>query len=72
MELLKMDVAVAVKEVLDHQVILPVGGSPSQEDLDRAGQFISPSAVRASVDLNNVLRKHHDELVHGLRTTRRR
>jgi hypothetical protein len=72
MELLKTDVAVAVKEVLDHQVILPTGVAPSQEDLDRAGQFISPNIVRAGVQLSDALKKHHDELVHGLRTMRRK
>lgn len=72
MELLKTDVAVAVKEVLDHQVILPAGVAPSQEELDRAGQFISPNAVRAGVQLSDALKKHHDELVHGLRTMRRK
>ncbi len=72
MELLKTDVALAVKEVLDHQSFLPSGAAPSQEELDRAGQFISPSAIRADVKLSDALRKHHDELVHGLRTTRRK
>ena len=72
MELLKTDVAVAVQEVLSHQTILPAGGAPSQEELERAGQFISPSAVRADVQLSDALKKHHDELVHGLRSTRRK
>jgi hypothetical protein len=72
MELVKQDVAATVQEVLNQQRLLPQETSFSQEDLERAGQFVSPSAVRANVKLEKVLKRHHDELVFGLRTMRRK
>jgi DNA-binding transcriptional ArsR family regulator len=72
MELVKTDVAVAVREVLAQNRFLPKEREISQEELERAGQFISPGAVRADLKLNRVLREHHDEIVFGLRTLRRK
>jgi hypothetical protein len=72
MELVKTDVAEAVREVLVQNRFLPKEREISQEELERAGQFISPGAVRADLKLNKMMREHHDELVFGLRTLRRK
>jgi len=72
MELIKTDVAKAVREVLQQDRFLPKEKEISAEELERAGHFISPSAVRADLKLDKVLRKHHDEIVFGLRTLRRK
>jgi len=72
MELLKDDVASAVKDVIASSKILPVPTEPSADEIQRAGQrFISPGAVRAERELPSELKKHHDELVFQLRTMRR-
>jgi hypothetical protein len=70
MELLKTDVAVAVREVLTDNTILPQESIPTQEELDRAGQFLSPSAVRVDTQLPPVLKQCHEEMVFNLRTMR--
>lgn len=41
MELMKLDVAEAVRDVLDKNAILPKQEIPSAEDLERAGQFFT-------------------------------
>jgi hypothetical protein len=70
MELLKVDVAVAVREVLQQNAILPQDAVPSQEDLDRAGRFLSPSAVRVETELPQTIRRFHEEMIFSLRTMR--
>jgi hypothetical protein len=70
MELLKVDVAEAVKEVLRQNTILPQESIPTQQDLDRAGQFLSPSAVRVETELPATLRRYHEEMIFNLRTMR--
>ena len=72
MELLKRDVAQAVQEVIKQNVILPTGSTPTDEDIERAGKFISPLAIRVEKELPPNLKKCHDELVFGLRSMRRR
>jgi hypothetical protein len=72
MELVKTDVAEAVRDVLQQNRFLPKEKEISAQELERAGHFISPSAVRADLKLDKVLRKHYDELVFGLRTLRRK
>jgi len=46
MELMKKDVAEAVRDVLVQKVILPEQQPPTAEEVERAGNFVSPSAVR--------------------------
>ena len=70
MELLKVDVAVAVREVLKDNVILPQERNPTEEELDRAGQFLSPSAVRVETELPTALKECHEEMIFNLRTMR--
>jgi hypothetical protein len=72
MELLKFDVAGAVKDVLQQHAILPKETLPTEEELKRAGQFISPTAVRVEVELPASLKRYHEEIVFGLRTMRRK
>jgi hypothetical protein len=71
MELMKRDVAEAVKDVFDQKAILPKESQPTPEDLDRAGKFTSPGAVRVETELPPKLKKCHEELIFGLRTMRR-
>lgn len=71
MELLKTDVASAVRDVLSAQRILPRPKTPTPEEIERAGRFVSPGAVRVEKELPSELRKYHDELVFGLRTMRK-
>jgi hypothetical protein len=70
MELLKADVAVAVKEVLKDNTILPQERNPTEEELDRAGQFLAPSAVRVETELPPALKQCHEEMIFNLRTMR--
>jgi hypothetical protein len=72
MELVKTDVAEAVRDVLRQDRFLPKEKEISAQELERAGHFVSPSAVRADLKLDKVLRKHYDEIVFGLRTLRRK
>jgi hypothetical protein len=72
MELLKRDVAAAVKDVLSTQKVLPTPDMPSPSDIERAGRFISPGAVRVEKELPPELKQCHDDLVFGLRIIRRR
>jgi len=72
MELLKADVASAVRDVLSAQKILPSPKTHTAEEVERAGRFVSPGAVRVERELPPELRKYHDELVFGLRTMRKR
>jgi hypothetical protein len=72
MELLKRDVASAVKDVLSTQKILPTPNTPSADDIERAGRFVSPGAVRVEKELPPELKQCHDELVFGLRIMKRR
>ncbi len=71
MELLKRDVAEAVSEVLEQNAFLPSGHVPTAEEVERAGRFTSPGAVRGEQKLPEKLRGYHDELVLGLRTMRK-
>lgn len=71
MELLKRDVAEAVGDVLDQKAFLPSGHVPTAEEVERAGRFTSPGAVRVEEKLPEKLRGYHDELVLGLRTMRK-
>jgi hypothetical protein len=72
MELLKRDIASAVRDVLIAQKILPRPKTPTAEEVERAGRFVSPGAVRVEKELPPELRKYHDELIFGLRTMRKR
>lgn len=72
MELLKRDVASAVKDVLSTQKLLPTPSAPSAADIERAGRFISPGAVRVEKELPTELKQCHDDLVFGLRIMRKR
>ena len=40
--------------------------------IERAGQFISPGAVRVEIELPPALKSCQDELIFGLRTMRRK
>lgn len=72
MELMKFDVAKAVRDVLDKNTILPAQETPSAKDLERAGQcFISPDAVRVETELPDELKNCQEEIIFGLRTMRR-
>lgn len=72
MELMKLDVAEAVRDVLDQNAILPTQETPSAKDLERAGQFFtSPDAVRVETELPNELKVCQEEIIFGLRTMRR-
>jgi hypothetical protein len=72
MELLKRDVAATVGELLEQRTILPTGKVPTAEEVERAGQFVSPGAVRVESELPPALKKYQDELIFGLRTMRKR
>jgi hypothetical protein len=72
MELMKFDVAEAVRDVLDQNTILPKQETPSAKDLERAGQFFtSPDAVRVETKLPNELKMCQEEIIFSLRTMRR-
>ena len=71
MELLKRDVVEAVSEVVEQSAFLPSGRVPTEEEVERAGRFTSPGAVRVESKLPPKLRSIHDELVLGLRTMRK-
>jgi len=72
MELLKFDVGEAVKEVLEQKTLLPTEKIPSREQLDRAGQFMSPATVRLETNLPDAMKRYHEELIFELRTSRKR
>lgn len=72
MELLKYDVAEAVRDVLTHKGMLPEFKQPTDQDLERAGRFMSPASVRVETELPKGLQELHEELVFGLRTMRKR
>ena len=72
MELMKRDVAQAVSEVLEQHTILPTENVPTEDEVERAGQFISPGAVRREIELPPALKAYQDELIFGLRTMRRK
>ena len=72
MELMKFDVAEAVRDILDQNAILPTQETPSAKDLERAGQFFtSPDAVRVETELPDELKMCQEEIIFGLRTMRR-
>jgi len=71
MEMLKRDVVEAVGEVLEQKAFLPSGHIPTAEEVERAGTFTSPGAVRVEQKLPPMLRGYHDELVLSLRTMRK-
>ena len=72
MELMKVDVAEAVRDVLDKNAILPTHESPSSKDLERAGQFfVSPDAVRVETGLPDELKACQEEIIFSLRTMRK-
>jgi hypothetical protein len=71
MELLKRDVVEAVGEVIEQSAILPSGRVPTEDEVERAGKFTSPGAVRVESKLPSKLQGIHDELVLGLRTMRK-
>jgi hypothetical protein len=72
MELLKQDVASAVRDVLTSQKVMPTPSTPSAGDIERAGKFVSPGAVRVEKELPPELKRFHDELVFGLRIMKKR
>jgi hypothetical protein len=72
MELLKTDVASAVIEVLQQKTLLPKEITPSNEEIARAGQFMSPGAVRVEQEIPEELKKYHEEMIFALRTSRRK
>jgi hypothetical protein len=72
MELLKGDVVEAVGDVLEHQTLLPTEKAVTDEDIEKAGRFISPKSLRVQTELPAGLKECHDELVFGLRTMRKR
>jgi len=72
MELMKRDVAQAVSEVLEQHTMLPSESVPTEAEVERAGQFISPGAVRVEIQLPPALKRYQDELIFGLRTMRRK
>ena len=72
MELMKNDVAEAVREVLEQKTILPTQDEPSANDLERAGQFFtSPGAVRVETELPDELKVCQEEIIFNLRTMRK-
>jgi hypothetical protein len=71
MELLKRDVAAAVRDVITTKKILPEPDVPTPEAIERAGKFVSPGAVRVEKELPPSLKHYHDELVFGLRIMRK-
>ena len=72
MELLKRDVVSAVKDVITTKKILPTPDLPSPEDVERAGRFVSPGAVRVEKELAPSLKHYHDELVFALRIMKKK
>ena len=72
MELLKRDVASAVRDVITTNKILPTPDVPSPEDIERAGRFVSPGAVRVEKELPPALKHYHDELIFGLRIMKKK
>jgi hypothetical protein len=72
MELMKIDVAEAVRDVLVYKALPPSFKQPSDEDLQRVGQFSSPATVRVETELPENLQKMHEELIFNLRTLRKR
>jgi len=72
MELLKTDVASAVLEVLQQKAMLPKETIPTDEEVERAGQFMSPGAVRIEEEIPDSLKKYHEEMIFALRTSRRK
>jgi len=72
MELLKYDVALAVREVFEQSTLLPSETILTKEDVERANTFTSPSAVRIEQELPESLRKFQEEIIFALRTSRRK
>lgn len=70
MELRKRDVAEAVRDVLEQNVIVPQGDVPL-ESLERPSEFHSPEQLRAKRQLPKELIEARDQLVFTLRTHRR-
>ena len=68
---MKRDVAEAVGEVLKQKAFLPSGHVATEDEVERAGRFTSPGAVRVEKKLPEKLKGFHDELVLGLRTMRK-
>jgi hypothetical protein len=71
MELMKRDVAEAVRDILDQNVVLPVGDVESPEMLERTGQFTSPEVTRVKRQLPAELVEARDALAFELRTYRK-
>jgi hypothetical protein len=71
MELLKYDVAIAVKEIFEQSTLLPTETVVTRSDLQRADSFTSPGAVRIEQSLPEALRKEQEEMIFSLRTSRR-
>jgi hypothetical protein len=72
MELLKYDVAMAVKEIFDQSTLLPSETVHTKQDVQRAESFTSPSAVRIEQELPDSLKKEQERIIFALRTARRR
>ncbi len=72
MELLKFDVALAVKEVLEQNALLPSETVVTKADVERANTFGSPAAVRVEKELPPELKQYHEEMIFTLRTSRRK
>jgi hypothetical protein len=71
MELRKQDIAEAVRDILEQNVILPAGDVPTTEALERPGAFRSPEEVRLRKELPRELELIRDSLAFDLRTLRK-
>lgn len=73
MELRKTDVAESVRDVLEHDVILPAGETPAPEIMQKGGGlFQPPDHTRMKRQLPDELLEARDSLAFELRTYRRR
>jgi hypothetical protein len=71
MELRKQDIAEAVRDILDQNIILPAGDVNTTEALEKPGAFRSPEEVRLRKHLPRELEIIRDSLAFDLRTLRK-
>jgi hypothetical protein len=72
MQLRKVDVAEAVRDILEQNAILPRQQSVTQDQLGTTGEYFSPEVVRIEKQLPTELRRAADSLAFELRTHRKR
>jgi hypothetical protein len=72
MQLRKVDVAEAVRDILEQNAILPRQQSVTLDQLGTTGEYFSPEVVRIEKQLPTELRRAADSLAFELRTHRKR